>query len=401
MKKPLSAVLDKIQPSITMGITSKAQALREQGHTVYSLGAGEPDFPVHSAAKMAAVEAIAANKSKYGSVEGIWELRAAIAEKLRAENAVDASPSEVIVTSGAKQGLFCAMQALCSPGEEILIPTPAWVSYVEMARIAGAVPVAFPTSKENGFKITPGELESALTENTKAVIVNSPSNPTGAVYTREELYALYEVCERAGVYAISDEIYEKFLYDGAKHVSMASLGDKAKETVVTVNGFSKAFSMPGWRVGYVMAEQPIIRAMSAIQGHCVSHASLIGQYAAAAALSLGSGYFSELASEYAQRRAIAKAFLDEYGIGYPDPLGAFYIFCDISPYLTDEAATAAAWCEKLLEEEKVVCVPGEFFGSQGCIRISYAAKKEVLSEALGRIGSFLERRGAVRTPGAR
>jgi len=390
MKKALSNILLDIQPSITMGVTQKAAAMRQAGQEVYSLGAGEPDFFVHDSVKQACVEAVLGNYSKYNAVEGLPRLREAIAEKLARENGIDAKPEEVIVSSGAKHALYTAIQALCSPGEEILIPVPAWVSYIEMAKFAGAVPVSCLTRKENGFKITPDELKAAINANTKALMLNSPSNPTGAVYTEPELRALAEICLEEGIYIISDEIYEKFLYDGATHSSVASFGEEIREITLTINGFSKTYAMPGWRVGYTHANTEVVHAMSTIQGHCVSHPSLVSQYAAAEALSLPESYIEGVLAEYSQRRSLVEGFLQERGIWHPPTLGAFYFFCDVSAYLGGKYPGAKEFCEALLTEKQVVAIPGSFFGMEGFIRLSYAASREVIAAALERIGSFLE-----------
>jgi aspartate aminotransferase len=390
MKKPLSSILEGIAPSITMGITSKVTELRRQGITVYSLGAGEPDFPVHEKAKLASIEAVAGNMSKYGSVEGLIELREEICRKFESENSVSYSTDEIIVTSGAKQGLFTAIQALCSPGDEIIIPVPAWVSYVEMAKAAGAVPVTVNTSKESGFKLSAGQLKAALTPKSKAIIINSPANPTGAVYSAEELKAIAEICIAEGIYIISDEIYEKFLFGSSEHVSIASFSEEAKDITLSVNGFSKAYAMPGWRVGYIGANREVINAISTLQGHCISHTSIVSQYAALAALSLGEGYIQEIVAEYSARRELVLGFLAEHDIWCPEPDGAFYALCDIQKYLEKGGfLTSSEFCEALLAGSQVACIPGEYFFADGYMRISYACSRETLATALSRIGDFI------------
>lgn len=395
MKKPLSSVLDQITPSMTLAVTGKAKQLKAEGKRVYGFGAGEPDFFVNDVIKAAAKEAIDKNYSKYTDVAGLYELREAICGKLERENHLSYSPEEILVTSGAKHSLYTALMALCSPGDEVIIPSPYWVSYSEMAKLAGAKIVIVPTKKENGFILTPSELAAAITPKTKAIMLNNPSNPTGAVYTESELRAVAEICVRSGIYILSDEIYDRFVYDGCRHISTASLSEEIKDITLTINGLSKTYAMPGWRVGYTAASKEIIKAMNTISGHCVSHTSAVSQYAAVTALNTDQGFVGEMLEEYCRRRELVMKLFDEIpAVSYIKPMGAFYLFVDVSQLYgkTHNSRVldgSLSFCDELLTDKYVAAIPGIGFGADEFIRISYAVSQQDISEGIGKIKEFI------------
>ncbi|MCL1913404.1 MAG: pyridoxal phosphate-dependent aminotransferase [Eubacteriaceae bacterium] len=393
--RDLSNRIENIEASAIMAISSKAAELSAQGLKVISFGAGEPDFDVAGHIKQAAIEAINLNYSKYTFAEGLPELRSELSVYLERRFGVSYSPSETIVTSGAKQALFITLQALCSEGDEIIIPVPAWVSYSEMAKIAGIVPLLAPTKKEKGFVLDPDDLRMALTPKTKALVLNNPSNPTGAVYTKEQLGALLETCLEEGIYIISDEIYSEFVYGNSQFVSMAASHAGAKDAVVLVNGFSKSYAMPGWRVGYAAAPQHIIDAMGIIQSHTVSHPSVVSMYAAAKALAHGEDFLEGTKTEYARRRkAMGDALSKIPGLGFSWPQGAFYFFVDIKGLVGKIAkggqiTGGISFANMLLEQSHVACVPGEFFGAADHVRLSYSSSFDEIMEGMERIAEFV------------
>ncbi len=384
-----------MQPSATLAMTARARQLRREGKPVISLSAGEPDFDTPAPIAEAAIQAIREGFTHYTENAGMLELREAICRKLAEENGLEYEPDQILCTNGAKQAVAMAIEVLCRPEDEVLIPTPYWVSYPEMVRLAGATPVVLPTSVETGYRLTPEQLEAAITERTRLLILCSPSNPTGTVYTPEELEALAEVLRRhEHVYVLSDEIYEYILFD-AQHVSFASLpGMKAR--TITVNGFSKGFAMTGWRLGYLAAERSIVNAVAKVQSQLTSAPCSISQKAGLAALQMDKKPIQEMVAAFRQRRDFMLARLQAIeGIACPKPEGAFYLFPQVSAFygrrtpdgqpITDSESL----CLYLLEQCHVALVPGQAFGDPNGVRISYAASMENLVEAMRRIEAGL------------
>jgi len=384
-----------VQPSATLAMTARAKQLRREGKPVISLSAGEPDFDTPAPIAEAAIQAIREGFTHYTENAGMLELREAICRKLAEENGLTYEPDQILCTNGAKQAVAMAIEVLCRPEDEVLIPAPYWVSYPEMVRLAGATPVILPTSVETGYRLTPEQLEAAITERTRLLILCSPSNPTGTVYTPEELEALADVLRRhEHVYVLSDEIYEYILFD-AKHVSFASLPGM-KERTITVNGFSKGFAMTGWRLGYLAAERPIVKAAAKVQSQFTSAPCSISQKAGLAALQMDKGPIREMVAAFRQRRDFVLERLQAIdGITCPKPEGAFYLFPQVSAFYgrrTPDGQTitdSESLCLYLLEQCHVALVPGQAFGDPNGVRISYAASMENLAEAMRRIEAGL------------
>ncbi|MEM7014182.1 MAG: pyridoxal phosphate-dependent aminotransferase [Verrucomicrobiota bacterium] len=384
----MSFVAERIQqltPSMTLSITSQAKKMRDEGIDVCSFGAGEPDFDTPDFIKAAAADALHEGKTKYTPAAGIPELREAIAEKLLLENNVEYDKQQVIVNNGAKHSLFNAMTAVCDPGDEVIIPAPYWVSYPEMVRTAGAEPVIVETKFENGWKMTPDEFEDAMSPRTKMVIINSPGNPTGAVYSKEELAKLGEVASYEDILIISDEIYEKLIYNEREHVSIASISEELKNLTITINGFSKAYSMTGWRLGYTAAPPEIAKAISAIQSHTTSNPCSFAQYGALAAVKADQNFVGDMRDEFDMRRQYMLNRLQGIkNVKVVEPEGAFY-------FLVDTSATeikSVNLAEKLLSRYHVAAVPGIAFGHDYSVRLSYATGLDVIKEGLDRFEDF-------------
>lgn len=354
-----------------------------------SFGAGEPDFDTPDEIKCAAVKAIQEGFTKYTPTTGIPELKESIAKKLKTENRLDYKPSNIVVSCGAKHSIFNVLQVLVEEGDEVLIPVPYWVSYPEMVKLAGAKPVFVTTTLKEDFKIDARKLKNSLTKKTKLLILNTPSNPCGVVYRREELQALADFCIKNNIYCLSDEIYEKIIFDGLQHVSIASLCEPMKKLTVTVNGFSKSYSMTGWRLGYLAAETGIVNAISNLQDHSTSNPTSISQKAALAAFSLGEGYFDEIKKKFQERRDYIISRLDRMKghLGYKKPEGAFYIFCDIAKTKMDSFTFA----RRLLEEAEVALIPGAPFGCDDYVRISFATSMEKIKKGFDRIEQWLKK----------
>lgn len=395
----LSKRLDAVKPSPTIAVTTKARELRAAGHDIIGLGAGEPDFDTPDAIKEAAIQAIKDGKTKYTAVDGIPELKEAICAKFSRENGLSYENDEIIVGTGAKQILFNALAATLDPGDEVIIPAPYWVSYPDMTLLAEGKPVCVPCSAANGFKLTPEALEKAITPKTKWLILNSPGNPTGAGYTKEDIAPLLEVLRKhPHVYIMSDDIYEHIRYDGYTFVTSAQIDPGFKERTLTVNGVSKAFSMTGWRIGYAGGPKALIKAMTKLQSQSTSNPCSISQYAALAALT---GDFSDFLDAsralFARRRDATLAGLNAIdGITCAAPQGAFYLFpsCEglVGKTTPDgkRLANDADIVAYLLEKALVAAVPGSAFGAEGFFRVSYATSDEVLSEACARIKAACE-----------
>jgi aspartate aminotransferase len=393
VKLTLSDRVKQLTPSSTLAITAKAKELRAQGHDVIGLGAGEPDFNTPDHIIEAAYEAMKQGLTKYTAAAGVIELREAVCQKLKDDNQLSYEPNQIVICSGAKHALYNIFQALINPGDEVLIPTPYWVSYPEQVKLAEGVPVLIEGKEENGFKIQPEQIEQAITPKTKAIILNSPSNPTGSIYTKDELSRLAEVILAHNVFVISDEIYEKLIYDGADHVSIASLGPDLFERTFVVNGVSKPYSMTGWRIGYVAGPTTYIRAMADLSSHSTSNPTTIAQYAALAAISGTQEPLHNMKVEFKRRRDTILPLLRQLpGVTCLEPQGAFYLFPNVKAAVeASPFATVDEWASALLEQEKVALVPGSGFGAADNVRISYATSLDVLEEGVARIKRFLER----------
>lgn len=391
----LNSRVAEMQPSATLAMSSRAEEMRRKGHPVIALSAGEPDFDTPRPIAEAGVEAIRNGFTNYTENVGTIELREAICQKLREDNDVGYAPDQIVCSNGAKQSLALALHALCDAGDEVLIPAPHWVSYPEMTRFAGADPVVVSTGVEDQYRLSPEALEDALSDRTRVVILCSPSNPTGVVYPPDELAALAEVLRRYDdVFVISDEIYEYVLFD-AEHRTFASLPGM-KDRTITVNGFSKAYAMTGWRLGYMAAPQPIADASAKIQSQFTSAPSSISQKAGVAALKMGPGPVEEMVSAFRRRRDHVLTRLRQIdGVQCPTPEGAFYLYPDVSDYFGAETPDgtriddSSDLCFYLLEEHHVALVPGTAFGLPAGLRISYASSMEDLKTALERIEAGL------------
>jgi aspartate aminotransferase len=382
---PLADRATTLTPSLTLAIDAKAKKLKADGVDVAGFGAGEPDFDTPQHIKDAAIEALNAGFTKYTPSSGTPELRAAIAEKLKTENGLDYKPSQVIVNCGAKHSCYNAIIATCNPGDEVIIPAPFWLSYPEMVKLAGATPVIVSTSEANGFKITPDQFRDAMTPATKMIILNSPGNPTGSVYTREELLALAEVAVEEEILMLSDEIYEKITYDGAVSTSLAGLSQEIYDLTITVNGFSKAYSMTGWRLGYIAAPVGIAAAIDSIQSHSTSNPTSFAQKGGLAGLKGDQSFIGEMVKAFAGRREYMYDRLTKIpGVTCVKPMGAFYVLPNISSF----GLGSATFCDKLLDQQKVACVPGVAFGSDAHMRLSYACSMENITKGLDRIEAF-------------
>lgn len=382
----LTTRVKKVPPSLTLTISAKAKAMKAEGMDVCSFSAGEPDFDTPEHIKTAAKQALDAGKTKYGPAAGEPKLREAIANKLQRENGLNYEAQNIIVTNGGKHSLFNLMLALIEEGDEVIIPAPYWVSYPEMVKLAGGEPVIVNTDAATGYKITPEQLRQAITAKTKLFVLNSPSNPTGMVYSPEEIKALAEVVVEKDILVVSDEIYEKILYEGMDHVSIGSVNSEIFKRTIISNGFAKGFSMTGWRVGYLAAPVELVKATNIIQGHSTSNVCTFAQYGAIAALESSLDCVEEMRQAFAKRREVIYDLVNAMpGISCTKPQGAFYIFADISKVATD----SLEFCNALLEEQQVAIVPGVAFGSEGHIRISYATDLPTIEKGMARLEKFL------------
>ena len=384
-----------ISPSVTLAIDAQAKKLRAEGMDVIPFGAGEPDFCTPEYINDAGKFAIDAGITRYTAVAGTMDLRAKICDKFFRDNGVSYNPSEIIVSNGAKQVIFTALSALINPGDEVLLPSPCWLSYPEMVRMAGGVPVMVHGSEENDFIVTAEMLRPYVNEKTKAIILNSPSNPNGCVYPRQELEAIAHLAVECGFYIISDEIYEKLIYDGENHVCLASLGDDVKAQSIIVNGVSKTYAMTGWRIGYAAGPKNVIKAMTAFQSHASSNANSIAQYAAATALSCGDTYIKSMITEYDVRRKLMHRMLNEIdGLSCRLPKGAFYIMLNLQnvigrSYKGTVIDGSSRFAELLLNEKRVAVVPALAFGDDNFARLSYATSRQNIVEGCKRIACFV------------
>ncbi len=388
----ISTRVRELSPSITLAISAKAKQMLAEGIDVIGFGAGEPDFDTPQSIKEAGIAAINAGFTKYTADSGIPELKEVICEKFKRDNNLDYEPSQILISCGAKHSLFNAIFALCDEGEEVIIPAPYWVSYEEQVKMAGATPVIITnTLEENDFKLTGELFQQAITPKTKLLILNSPCNPTGAVYEKEELDELAGIAVENGIYIIADEVYEYLIYDGREHISIASLNPKIKDLTITINAVSKAYSMTGWRIGYAAGPKEIISAMSNIQSHSTSNPTSISQKAALAALQGSQECVAEMVNEFCKRRKVTVDGLNEIkGFRCVMPKGAFYAFPNISGTFGlklngKPIDNSFALAEILLDKTRVAVVPGDAFGAPNYIRLSYATSLENIKEGIKRI----------------
>ncbi|MES9685723.1 aspartate aminotransferase [Bacillus sp. AFS001701] len=388
----LAKRVSALTPSTTLAITAKAKEMKDQGIDVIGLGAGEPDFNTPVEIIEEAYSAMLKGQTKYTPSNGLPALRKTICDKLLKDQGLTYSPGEVVVTNGAKHALYTLFQAILDPGHEVIIPTPYWVSYPEQVILAEGVPVFIEGYEHQQFKVTPEQIEAAITENTKAIIINSPSNPTGMIYDEQELKAIGEICLKHDILIVSDEIYEKLVYDGAKHVSIASLSPELKEQTIIINGVSKSHSMTGWRIGYAVGNKEIINAMTNLASHSTSNPTTMAQIATIKAYELGDGPVEEMRVAFEDRlNKTYERLITIPGFSCVKPNGAFYLF----PNVTEAAKMAGyqnvdEFSTELLEKANVAVIPGSGFGSPDNIRLSYATSQVQLDKALERIEQFMK-----------
>jgi aspartate aminotransferase len=381
----LSSRASSLTPSLTLSIDSKAKAMKSEGIDVCGFGAGEPDFDTPEHIKAAAIAALEAGFTKYTPSSGIPELRQAIADKFLLDNGIDYKPSQIVVSDGAKHSCYNAILATCQPGDEVIIPAPYWLSYPEMVRLAGADPVFVHTKEENGWKLTADEFENAMTPRTKMIILNSPGNPTGAVYTKEELDSLGKVAAEEEILILSDEIYEKLVYDDTRHYSIAGLAQEYYDLTITVNGFSKSYAMTGWRLGYLGAPEPIAKAIDSIQSHSTSNACSFAQKGALAALKGDQQPVADMRDEFNLRREYMLDRLSKMPhVSVVRPNGAFYVLVNVNKL----GLTSQNFADRLLSKANVAVVPGIAFGDDRTIRLSYATSLDVIKKGMDRFEEF-------------
>lgn len=378
----LSERVLNIKPSATLGVVNKVNELREKGENIISFGAGEPDFDTPEPIKKKAFEAIKEGKTNYTSVSGIKELKNAIIDKLKKDNNLEYKKENIVISNGAKHSLYNVLLALLNPGDEVIVPVPYWVSYTEMIKLAEGKPVFVETKLEDGFILKAEEIEKKITTKTKAIILNTPNNPTGAVMPKEEIEKIAKLAIKNDIIVISDEIYEKLIYENV-HYSIASFGEEMKKRTVVINGMSKAYAMTGWRIGYMAAPNNLAKAVSALQGHSTSNPNSIAQYASVAALEMDEEIIGNMKKEFVKRRDFMYnelSKIEKFKLA-PKPKGAFYIFVNIEAF----GMTSVEFCDYALEKVKVGLVPGIAFGNDKCIRLSYAYSMEEIKEGIERL----------------
>ena len=396
MEKRVASRMSAISPSLTLAISAKAKAMKEAGESVVSFGVGEPDFNTPEHIISAAKAALDAGHTKYTPSSGLLSLRKAICKKFEQDNGLSYEPSQIIVSDGAKHSIFNACYALLDEGDEVIIPAPYWLTYPEVVKVCGGVPVVINATKENKFKITPEQLKAAITKKTKMLIFNSPSNPTGAVYTEEEVRALAAICEEANIFVLSDEIYEKLCYNGVKPFSFAKVSEKMKDLTITINGVSKSYAMTGWRIGYLAAPKDVATAIDSFQSHATSNACSISQYATLEALASPAEEIEAMVKVFDARRAKTLALAAQIeGVSTVEPDGAFYVMLVISELFGKKYGDkvidgSIAFADALLESKKVATVPGVSFGADDCVRLSYSLSEADIEEGLKRIKEFVE-----------
>lgn len=396
MELKISDKISKIAPSITLAIDAKLKQMIADGVKVYGFGAGEPDFDTPKYISDAAIEAIQKGFTRYTAAQGTLDLRKAICTKMQRDHGLEYNANQVIVSSGAKHSLSNTFAAILNPGDEVIVPVPYWVSYTEIIKLNDGVPVLVPTKKENGFKMTKAELLAAVTPQTKAILINTPSNPTGSMYTEQELRDIAEVAVAKNIFVVSDEIYEQLAYDGKKHISIAQLGAEIKELTIVINGMSKAYAMTGWRLGYACGDERIIKAMSSVQSHAVSHPNSITQYASTVALNGPQDDVHKMLEQFAKRRTYMYERLSTMeGLKCVMPDGAFYIYVDITSYMNRQLCgktikSSLDFADILLEQGHVAVIPGAAFGTDNFIRLSYATSMETIEKGLDAFESFIK-----------
>jgi len=383
----LAARLGQVKPSLTLIISAKAKAMKAEGLDVCSFSAGEPDFDTPAHIIAAAKQALDSGKTKYGAAAGEPQLRAAIAHKLKTDNGLDYTPENVMVTNGGKHSLFNLMLALIDSGDEVIIPAPYWLSYPDMVAIAGGTPVIVPTDASTGYKITPEQLRAAITPKTKLFVLNSPSNPTGVVYSPAEIQALAEVVVERDILVVSDEIYEKIVYDDTKQITIAAFGEEIFQRSIISNGFAKAYAMTGWRLGYLAGPLEIIKAATTIQSHGTSNVCTFAQYGAIAALEGSQDCVETMRQAFAERRQVMLARLNAIpGLTCAKPDGAFYLFINIA----QTGLSSLEFCNQLLDQHYVAAIPGIAFGADDHIRLSYATDMASIEKGMERLDKFIQ-----------
>jgi aspartate aminotransferase len=383
----LAGRVGQVTPSLTLAIDAKAKAMKRDGIDVCSFSAGEPDFDTPNHIKSAAETALKQGKTRYGPAAGEPKLREAIAYKLQTDNHLNYQSQNIIVTNGGKHSLYNLMMALIEAGDEVIIPAPFWVSYPEMVKLAGGTPVIVPTTAESQYKITPAQLQNAITPQTRLLVLNSPSNPTGMVYTPDEIRAIAQVVVKNDILVVSDEIYEKLLYDGAEHLSIGAVSQEVFDRTIISSGFAKAYSMTGWRVGYLAAPVELISAVSKIQGHSTSNVCTFAQYGAIAALESSQDCVEQMRLAFAERRLAISSLIDAIpGLTCIKPNGAFYIFVNISKL----GLSSLEFCDGLLNEQQVAVIPGIAFAADDHIRLSYATDMTTIERGLERLATFVK-----------
>ncbi|MCQ2492429.1 MAG: pyridoxal phosphate-dependent aminotransferase [Lachnospiraceae bacterium] len=393
----LSQRILNMEPSATNALFDRVAKLREAGEDIISFNVGEPDFITPDIVRDACKEALDAGKTKYAPVTGVGPLKEAICEKLWRDNQVHYDPDQICISTGAKQAVFNSLMAICDPGDEIIVPTPCWVSYVEMIKLAGGIPVLVETDEV--FQLDMKKIKESLTDKTKGIIIDTPNNPTGACYNRESLLELGNLAVEHDFYIIADEVYETLIYDGNVHVCVASLGEDIYERSIVVNGLSKSHAMTGWRVGYTAAPKPVAKGIAALQSHMTSNSTTFVQWAAVEALKNGAEFIAQMHEEFERRRNYVYETVNALpGITCVKPGGAFYVMADVSSYFGKEIdgnviKDSVDFCNYLLNEAKVAIMPGKAFWAPDTVRIAYPESMENLQEGLGRIRKALERFG--------
>lgn len=396
MKNRIASRMSAISPSLTLAISAKAKAMKQAGEPVVSFGVGEPDFNTPDHIIAAAKTALDNGQTKYTPSSGLLPLRKAICEKFQKDNGLSYEPSQIIVSNGAKHSIFNACYAILEEGDEVIIPAPYWLTYPEVVKVCGGVPVYIDCKKENKFKFSAEDLKAAITPKTKMLIFNSPSNPTGAVYTEEEVRAIAKVCEEAEIFVLADEIYEKLCYNGVKPFSIAKCSEKMQDLTITINGVSKTYAMTGWRIGYLAAPKDVAKAIDSFQSHATSNACSISQFATIEALNAPEEEILAMVEVFDNRRAkLLQLIADIDGVSAVEPDGAFYVMMVVGglygkQYNGKAITDSISFSDALLDAEKVATIPGVSFGADDCIRLSYALSDEDIVEGLARIKHFVE-----------
>ena len=393
----LSRKAQAIEPSLTLAITAKAKEMKEKGIDVISFSAGEPDFNTPKNIINAAIKAMEDGNTKYTSVNGILQLREAICKKFKGDNGLEYNPSQIVVSTGAKQSLANTFLAILNPGDEVIVSTPYWVSYPELIKLADGKPVFVEGDEKSNYKFTKENLEKAVTAKTKAIVLNTPNNPTGTIYNKEELEVIADFAKKYNIIIISDEMYEKLIYDNENHISIASLSKDAYERTIVINGLSKSYAMTGWRIGYCATSEKIAKLMTSIQSHVTSNVCSITQYAALEALNGPQDEITKMINEFEKRRNYMINRIESIdNLSIVKPKGAFYIMINIENCLGKEINgkilnDSMEFCASLLENEKLAVIPGKAFGLNNYIRVSYATSMEAIKEGLNRIESFIKK----------